>query len=227
MFERRLATVGEASRVHEDAGRHAEDAVPLFALQVARGDLLALAPLRLRHGLVGDGDEEMVHPPAAFVPVRPGAFVPVARFAGQVGAFAFAREVLLGEEVFEGRGEDGGDLLGVEARQQAVRHVAVLARLVVVGVEQGDAGPDDELRLREVGRHLAQLFYPEGRREFGVAPGQTDFFGGLAAGGFKGGFALFRFAAGERRLAGIRLQCARSHGQYHAQIAFAVREEHY
>jgi len=189
MLELGLLIIRDPRRINQNPSRHAEDAETGQAVQriglLRRGRARDFRP-GLRDGLAGDGDVEVVHAPAALVPVGPAAAVPLCGEPGRLDAGALLRRrggvarqlVGLAQEVAERGREDGGDFLGVEARDQrafgagdrrgrVARCGAGGGRGRVRG-EEGHAGPHAELGPGEVCGQLAQVLDAEGGREFGV-----------------------------------------------------------
>jgi hypothetical protein len=122
-------------------------------------------------------------PPIRLVPLRPCPLIPIPRVPATVIAF-----IAEAQEIPERRCKHGGDLAGVQPRDQRDFRVGVLARLLVVGVQQGHAGAHDELCPRETRRQLAEVLDVEGRGQLVVDVGEADFLVGLAAGCLEGGF---------------------------------------
>lgn len=187
MLELGLAGVGDARGVDEDAARHAPDqealrprgtAVAALVLVLGERGEAALADARGRDALGVHGDVEVVHAPGAGVEVDPAAVVPVAR--GQRGLARAGFLVGGAEEVGEGGGEDGGDLLGVEAGDHGLVDGGRVGG--AVRVQEGDAGAHGELGLREAAGQAAEGLDAEGPGDLGVVHGQADFFPGFAAG---------------------------------------------
>ena len=190
MLELRLLIIRDPRRINQNPSRHAEDTETSQAVQrigfPRRGRTRDFRP-GLRDGLAGDGNVEVVHVPAALVPVGPAAAVPLGREPGRLdagallcrrGGGAAQRLVGLAQEVAERGREDGGDFLGVEARdQRALDAGDRRGRVARCGAgggwgrargEEGHAGPHAELGPGEVRGQLAQVLDAEGGREFGV-----------------------------------------------------------
>ena len=190
MLELGLLAIRDPRRINQNPSRHAEDAETGQAVQriglLRRGGARDFRP-GLRDGLAGDGDVEAVHAPAALVPVGPAAAVPLGGEPGRLEAGALLRRrgggparqlVGLAQEVAERGREDGGDFLGVEARdQRALDAGDRRGRVARCGAgggrgrvrgEEGHAGPHAELGPGEVCGQLAQVLDAEGGREFCV-----------------------------------------------------------
>lgn len=173
------------SRIHQQPPRHAPYLEPplLLLLRLERLAHVAVRarPPRLRDPLVVDGHVEVVHPPRQVLPRHPRAVVP--RPGGELLPRP-GRQVVRLEEVVERGAEHGGDLARVQPRDQGLLDQRARRAGVrpVVGVEEGDARRDDEVRPRQRGGQAAQRLDAERPGQAEVIHRQADLLKGLPAG---------------------------------------------
>ncbi len=89
-------------------------------------------------------------------------------------------------KLWKGAEKTAATSLGVEARDEGFLDrwggSAGGAADVLDGVEEGDAGADDELGAREAHGQVAEVLDAEGRWELGVVEREADLLPGFAAG---------------------------------------------
>ena len=150
------------------------------------------------------------------MPIRPRALIPRAPHLPTLAPLPLVFLPLLipeAQEVVERRREDSGNFARVQTWHEGFGDVCVAARLRVVGVQEGDAGPDGELGAGEVCGQFAEVLDFEGGREVRRVLGEADLFGGFATGGCEGGFGRgVCFSCMKERVSGGEVVKARRAG---------------